>query len=625
MKTGTKQFLFLALLAGIFTAGLTFTSVELPHLLDTFLDKTINKVDVVTGQNEMSIYKTELYLQYYNLRLIGYGCLALIVILICVGFITGKSGWTSAGAMFLFLPVFGHFAATMFFLGGLGILRLIWLPFLDISFSVFRLGEIVVLPYKVFEHLHLLLGLNRWIELYYIIIGTGLLIFFLGTLTWFHARLNKISIADFWIYRYSRHPQYLGWIIWSYGVMFMPAPNIRQSYELSNSMPWLLSAMIIISVAMLEELKMKKNQGELYESYCKGAPFLFPLPRIISKMFTLPQKLIFKTEYPNRRREIFVIVLSYTLFLLAASVFYGGFVKLPERKADMSAHHVEKLARVLRDAESFREKRLAAVELEKIGNAAVGPLIALLNDKEPNVRAYSAEALGGIGSEEVVKPLMALLRDSDSYVRKIVVGALGRTSSQHAIQPLAEAIWDQKLNIANVAVLALGNIKLPEVVPILMKALQDTTINVTWSAASALGDLGAKEAIDPIIRCYNKSSDCPYNLVGEVLWKLNSDRAVDVWITGLRRGSWWYYRASCATSLGKNKLEKGIGSLQEALKDSSAEVRRAAVIALMEFRSEKTIDAMRAALDDKDFEVRMYAEEALKKIRTSGMKESTPE
>ena len=35
----------------------------------------------------------------------------------------------------LFLPVFGHFALTMFFLGGLGFLRLLWMPFLDVSFN----------------------------------------------------------------------------------------------------------------------------------------------------------------------------------------------------------------------------------------------------------------------------------------------------------------------------------------------------------------------------------------------------------------------------------------------------------------------------------------------------------
>jgi hypothetical protein len=109
--------------------------------------------------------------------------------------------------------------------------------------------------------------------------------------------------------------------------------------------------------------------------------------------------------------------------------------------------------------------------------------------------------------------------------------------------------------------------------------------------------------------------NCPYDLIGTALWKLGSERAADAWIAGLMKGSWWYPRAFCAAELGRNKLEKGLIPLQDALKDESPEVRRAAVLALMEFRSEKTIVALREALADKDFEVRMYAKEALKTIR----------
>jgi len=61
--------------------------------------------------------------------------LAIMVILIVVGFVTEKAGWTAAGALVLFLPVFGHFAATMFFLGGLGFLRLARLAILDMNYQ----------------------------------------------------------------------------------------------------------------------------------------------------------------------------------------------------------------------------------------------------------------------------------------------------------------------------------------------------------------------------------------------------------------------------------------------------------------------------------------------------------
>jgi len=616
MKARFKHLSFLAVLAIIFTIGLTFASIELPRLLDTFLAKRIDTPDVATGLNALSDYKTELYLRVFHLRLIGYGCLALIVILIVVGFAKEKTGWASAGVLVLFLPVFGHFAATMFFLGGLGFLRLIWLPLLDVSFNLFRLGEIINLPYDILADCWAWVGLNHRLNLSSVVTGLGLLIFFLGTWTWFYARMKKKEVVDFWVYRLSRHPQYLGWIIWSYGVMFLPGSNIKLCYELSNSLPWLLSTMIIIGVAMLEELKMKRIHGEAYESYRRRASFLFPLPRFMAKVSAFPLRLMFKKPYPERKREIVAVLAFYTVFCLGISAFYGGLAPRPAKRVDASKQRIEELARVLKDDANRGEKRRAAGLLSGMGEPAMESLVALLKDKDANVRAYSAAALGGIKSEGVVSPLIALLSDGDSYVRRTAAESLGRTGSLQAIQPLIAALQDQTRDLAGAAARALGQIKHPDVIPPLIKALNNSALNAIGAAAQALGDLGAKEAIEPLIQCFEEMPNCPYDLVGTALWKLDSERAVDAWIAGLEKGSWWYPRAFCAAELGKNKLEKALKPLQDALKDESPEVRRAAVLALMEFRSRKTIEALREALADKDFEVRMYAKEALKTIGT---------
>jgi len=611
-----KHVSFLAVLAIVFTIGLTFASIELPRLLDLFLAKRIDTPDVATGLNALSDYKTELYLRHFHLRLIGYGCLVLIVILIVVGFATEKTGWASVGVLVLFLPVFGHFAATMFFLGGLGFLRLIWLPFLDVSFNLFRLGEIINLPYDILARLWAWLGLNHRLNLSYVVTGLGLLIFFLGTLTWFYARMQKKEVVDFWVYRLSRHPQYLGWIIWSYGVMFLPGSNIKLCYELSNSLPWLLSTMVIIGVAMLEELKMKRVYGKAYESYRRRAPFLFPSPRLVAKASAFPLRLMFKKPYPERKREIVAVLIFYAVLCLAISAFYGGLAFRPANRVEASRERIEELARVLKDHDNRGEKRRAADLLSRMGEPAMGSLIALLKDKDPNVRAYSAAALGGIKSEGVVQHLIVLLSDGDSYVRRAAAESLGRTGSPQAVQPLIAALEDQTRDLAVAAARALGQIKHPDVIAPLIKALQNSTSNTAGAAAQALGELGAEEAIGPLIQCFEEMPNCPYDSIGTALWKLNSERAVDAWIAGLKKGSWWYPRAFCAAELGKNKLEKGLLPLKEALKDTSPEVRRAAVLALMEFRSGETIGAIREALADEDFEVRMYAEEALKTIGT---------
>ena len=106
MKTKLSHSLLLTLLALIFTIGLTFASIELPRLVDSFFGRNIGTPNVSTVSRDRDYwdtesigeFKTDLYLQIYHLRLIGYSCLALIIILIAVGFITNKSGLSSAGA-----------------------------------------------------------------------------------------------------------------------------------------------------------------------------------------------------------------------------------------------------------------------------------------------------------------------------------------------------------------------------------------------------------------------------------------------------------------------------------------------------------------------------------------------
>jgi HEAT repeat protein/protein-S-isoprenylcysteine O-methyltransferase Ste14 len=584
----------LTLIALIFTISLTFASIELPRLVDSFLNRNIDSLDVATVSRDranwdpegIGEFKTELYLQTYHLRLIGYSCLALIIILIAVGFITNKSGLSSAGAIILFLPVFGQFALTMFFLGSLGFLRLIWLPFLDVSFNVLHLGEIVNLPYKILSYFYSLIGLDQLLNLSYVITGLGLLIFFLGTLTWFYARIQKKGVADFWIYRLSRHPQYLGWIIWSYGILYLPQPRIKIMFDISSSLPWLLSTMVIIGIAMLEELKMRRIQGEAYQSYCRRTSFLLPLPGFVLKLFSAPLQLIFKKEYPERKREVFTMLAFYTIFSLVISAFYAGLIPLSTKKisSENVEHRIEELVKIAEEAKSGYERRHAITLLGEIGESATESLISFLKNEQDYIRWNAATELGNTKSEKAVDPLIKALHDEHRIVRNHAASSLGKIGGKKAFQPLIEAFWDMERNLAG-------------------------------AAAEALGNIGDQQAVPTLIRGLAEMKNCPYIQVGWALWKLDSDRAVDAFIAGLNDEKWWVQGAS-AEALGKIKSEKSIEPLIESLKNEKENVRRAAALALMEIKSKKSVKPLTDALNDEDFEVRMYAKEALKRIGT---------
>ncbi|NQT27333.1 hypothetical protein HQ585_18410 [candidate division KSB1 bacterium] len=261
MKKNLVSVLLLSLFALIFTIALTYAAIELPNLPSSFL---IDQFEFPGFDSGRQIVETEAYIQSNQLRWIGYGSLAIVLVLIIVGFVTEKRGLSLLGAVAVFLPVFGHFAFSMFFLASLGFLRVIWLPFLDVSYDVLTWGEIVYLPYMAIVYVPVFLGLEIRTAFAFYCMGVGILLFIAGVIAWSYVRFQKKITADIWVYRFSRHPQYLGWILWSYGVLIYVSlhSNLYQfkiSYGVPSSLPWLISTLVIVGVAMIEEVKMKQD------------------------------------------------------------------------------------------------------------------------------------------------------------------------------------------------------------------------------------------------------------------------------------------------------------------------------------------------------------------------------
>jgi protein-S-isoprenylcysteine O-methyltransferase Ste14 len=333
MNTTYKSSLLLTLLAVVFAIALTYASVELPILLNTFLHNIID-FPGYDSSHEIHLNKTASFMDSYFIRLIGYVCLAVVVVLIVAGFLTKKSGLVSAGAIVIFLPVFGHFSFNMFFLAGLGAMRIVWMPILDISYDILRLGDIAYLPYMIIVYLPALIGIDIVTIIPYIIMGLGILIFILGTQAWMFARFNKQGVATFWIYRFSRHPQYLGWIIWSYGLLIYLIRNsslvhFKLTYEMPSSLPWLITSLVIICVALIEEIKMKQKYPEEYQKYEKQALFLFPIPQFISKIINFPVRLFLKKEQPENGKDVAVIFFIYLAILILLSLLFNAIDFLP--------------------------------------------------------------------------------------------------------------------------------------------------------------------------------------------------------------------------------------------------------------------------------------------------------
>jgi hypothetical protein len=131
-----------------------------------------------------------------------------------------------------------------------------------------------------------------------------------------------IDISTSFVYKYSRHPQYLGFLIFSYGfLLFVPhLNNIRGGFRIAPTLPWLIAALALIGSALVEEMDMLKKHGSQYQQYIDSTPFLFPLPGFVLAIILSPIRLILWKDRPETKREVLLVLFIYGTILALLSI-----------------------------------------------------------------------------------------------------------------------------------------------------------------------------------------------------------------------------------------------------------------------------------------------------------------
>ena len=297
----------------LFTIALIYATVEIPSVVNELLLSVFP--DLWWGGMEPpgAIARVE------SLRTFGYVSFMATLLLMIIGLIVKRGKLITLGSIALYLPTFSYFAFTMFSLAGIGVFMALWFPLMDLSPLLLRLGEVVYAPFSL---LFVLIGLDVGIPLCFAFIGVGILIFSWGTATWLYGRFKSFEILDFWIYRYSRHPQYLGFLLWSYGLLlltpFLSSPGA--GYVLPPSLPWLTLALTIVGVALYEENTMVKRHGKKYVRYRDNTPFMLPLPKQLSSLITAPARALLKKNLPENGKEVVYVITVYSIMLVFLSL-----------------------------------------------------------------------------------------------------------------------------------------------------------------------------------------------------------------------------------------------------------------------------------------------------------------
>ncbi len=562
-KQFKKRDVALFLLSLVFSIALMFAFTELPKLLDPVVGEVVGSPGFDQGTDQFSMFKSDLYISSYNLRVIGYICLAFVIIAIITGFATKKSGWAWAGAFVLFLPVFGQFALSMFFLAGLGILRVSWMPFMDLSVDVLSLGDVIYLPLDAVLWFFRLFDIRALPWISYLLIFSGGFLFVWGVFLWFQIRSGEGKVVKSFIYKISRHPQYLGWILWSYGMMLYSSGinNMKKSWSIPASLPWLLGTMVIIGACLLEEIKMLEVNGKEYEQYRKKTPFLFPAPKWFSGIFKAPVRIFFKKEMPRKKSEAVIVTIFYTIIFILASAPFVDFTKNNSETA-------EDIRQALPSGPEFSIEETLSMLEQAVSRRDIFPLIDDL-------------ALHG---KETIPHLITLLSDSRADVREFAANKLGKLNAVSAGDSL-------------------------------ITLLNDESVRVTRAAISALSDLKYEKSAQYLIRLLNspEGDHFRWNIYGA----FENIRTPEIWlhlVSGARDKRWYVARSALNAMININQ-EKAMPEFWTALDSDIPEVRRAAVMIILEKLPEGAEEHLTKVFDEEDFETRFYAKEAYRLLK----------
>ncbi len=428
------------------------------------------------------------------------------------------------------------------------------------SLSLIDLGKVTLVPYWILIWAAKLFNWNAHHFLVYFFMISGTLIFVLGVFAWLQTRFKKDKIAKHWIYKYSRHPQYLGWIIWSYGLMLYGPSlnNMKKSWGWYGTLPFLLSTLIIIGICMLEELKMKEISGSEYDEYRKRTPFLFPIPGFIKWLLKAPMRLFYKKERPEKRKEVGLLITIYAVLLMAISLFWVDFSSLQKNEI----------------AES---------------------------------KPYDQEVVEMLG-ENIRKPIHRRYRSTEPYRELLSMG-------EQSHEAFFELMNDPNPDIKQFAMQAASENNVRKAIPHLITAMNDPIPGIAQTAIFCLGDLRATEAADTIFAFLEHPREgIRYDVMLTALGKIGDIRIFPYLEKELDSDA-WYKCTGAMRNMMLIDMERAKPFIYEALGDERTEVRREAVGMLLEALPEDAIPHLQKVTHDENWDIRFYAKQAIKMIQ----------
>ena len=148
---------------------------------------------------------------------------------------------------------------------------------------------------------------------------------------------------------------------------------------------------------------------------------------------------------------------------------------------------IEDLINALKTEDDL-DREAALGELEIRSEESLDALIEALNNRNKNIRRYSAQALGYIGNEKAIQPLINTLEDKNKFVRREASTGLVHIG-EPAFDSLIEILDHEDWRVRGGAAWALGSMKKPEALDALNALLDDESGFVKAGAKNAIANI----------------------------------------------------------------------------------------------------------------------------------------
>ena len=263
----------------------------------------------------------------------------------------------------------------------------------------------------------------------------------------------------------------------------------------------------------------------------------------------------------------------------------------------------------------FRLKVVRALGVVK-DDAAVRPLVALMQDPDAEMRVEAARSLERIADPAAVPGLVSALGDGNEEVREAAVRSLGACGGPAQAAPVAALLKDKNRLVRLAAVDTLGHLGGDTALTALEGQLAENEASFKRHVVIAIGASGGERAEAHLAGWLSDKDPYLRGFAAEALAKRPPDEALTPVLLGLLNDPVYAVRIRAVEVLGAWRSKRAVPALLKTLKADEPTLRWKAVLALGSIGDGAAKEALDyLAQHDAEAEIRAAAGRALKDLK----------